>query len=77
MPKAGVKPEGRSGRIIALLHPLICSRPATEESTTRKQLILLPLFFGYFLFAIFCPKIACQASKPPNFSPHSNIRVAC
>jgi orotate phosphoribosyltransferase len=33
-------------------------------------LVFLDLFF-----AIFCPKIACQAPKPPNPLPDNNIRV--
>jgi hypothetical protein len=37
----------------------------------------LLLFVAFtFSFRVFCPKIACQAPKPPNPFPSSNIRVA-
>jgi hypothetical protein len=36
-----------------------------------------PCLCSYFLFVIFCPKIACQVPKSLNPLPTNNIRVAC
>jgi hypothetical protein len=44
--------------------------------TGAKRLILLPLFVLQFSFAIFGPKIACQAPKLLNPNKTSHISVA-
>jgi hypothetical protein len=46
-----------------------------ERSPKGKQLNLLCLFSVSFFLAVFSPKIACQAPRPPNPLPHNNIRV--
>jgi hypothetical protein len=47
-----------------------------SKAIRSKHLILLPLSLLHFSFAIFCPKIACQAPKPLNPNKTSHIPVA-
>jgi hypothetical protein len=66
---------GIKRRALALRHkPRSAEGPSVVQR--EKQLILLPLLSPLFFFAIFRPKIACQAPKPPNPLPTNNIRVA-
>src|SRR5258708_32187070 len=48
-----------------------------EKKLRAKEFILLLLSSRYFSFAIFRPKIACQAPESPNPLKSNNIRVAC
>jgi hypothetical protein len=46
-----------------------------EQSLKGKRLNLLPLFLAPIFLAVFSPKIACQAPRPSNPFPHSDIHV--
>jgi hypothetical protein len=56
----------------------VCEQRSGEIrfSTSKLRSFIAFCRYPYFSFAIFCPKIACQAPKPPKPLRNNNIRVA-
>jgi hypothetical protein len=63
-------------RILLPLRLLTRIRTIGEGTTKPKNRTMAPERISIYFFAIFRPKIACQAPKPPNPHKPNNIRVA-